>query len=61
MTQSLRDSIAAAVVLITDAKQDPEQVHKLLQALCDEAHLEGYMVGLDKAQALMDKHLGALV
>ncbi len=61
MTKELRDQIAAAAVLICDVKQDPEHVHALLQGLCDLAHNEGYMAGLDRAQAMFDKHLGKLV
>ncbi len=61
MTKELRDQIAAAAVLICDVKQDPEHVHRLLQGLCDQAHCEGEMVGLDKAQAMFNRHLGKLV
>ena len=58
MTPELKDQIAAAAVLICDVPQQQEHVHRLLQGLCDQAHSEGVMVGLDKAQAMFRKHLG---
>ena len=61
MTKELRDQIAAAVVLITDARQDPEHIHKLLEALCDQAHNEGYMVGLERGEEIVNKHLGKVL
>lgn len=61
MTPTLKDQIAAAVVLICDVRQDTEHVHKLIQALCDQAHCEGYMAGLDRSQAIIEKHLGRIV
>lgn len=61
MTPTLKDQIAAAVVLICDVKQDPENVHKLLQNLCEQAHCEGYMDGLDRSRAIIEKHLGRIV
>ena len=61
MSPELKDQIAAAAVLITDAKQQPDNVHALIEALCDQAHHEGVMAGLDKGQALIDKHLGRIL
>lgn len=57
MSPELRDHIAAAAVLICDARQDLEDVHKLIQAIAEQAHCEGEMEGLEKSQRLLDKHL----
>jgi len=61
VSPELRDHIAAFVVLVCDAKQNPDHVHKLLQAIADQAHCEGYMAGLERSEALMHKHLGRMV
>lgn len=59
MSPKLLEHVAATAVLITERLQSPGLVHELILALVMQAENEGFMRGLDKAQAIVIKRLGA--
>lgn len=59
MSPELSASIAQAVLLITEGKQEQDKVHELIVLLASQAHTEGYLAGLAKAQGIVNRHMGS--